>query len=234
MSSEKTETKVTEATKPLVGILGRKLGISQTYDDRGVLHPVTLIQAGPCVVVQRKTVERDGYSAIQLGLLPRSGKPVKGVTKPMLGHFKAASVEPVKPLKEVRLPADDARPDLVPGQRIVASDLLEGSYLDAVGNSKGKGFQGTIKRHGFARGPMTHGSMSHRSPGSIGAAAYPARVFKGTRMAGQMGGKRVTVKNLKVMRVDADQDLVFLRGSVPGARNSIVLLCPAKRGGKGA
>ncbi len=206
------------------GILGRKLGMTQIYADNGNVVPVTVIQAGPCLVVERRTSDRDGYEAVQLGLV--EGRPAR-VSRPLAGQFKKAGVPPVRRLVEFGLEADE-NPQA--GDEVKASIFSEQEYVDIVGTSKGKGFQGVMKRHNFAGGRATHGSMFHRAPGSIGSSAYPSRVFKGMRGPGRMGGERVTVKNLLVVKVDAEQNLIYVRGAVPGANNSYVAIRRAKRG----
>ncbi|MEM8961116.1 MAG: 50S ribosomal protein L3 [Acidobacteriota bacterium] len=207
------------------GILGIKVGMTQIFEDDGRCVPVTVVKAGPCLVVQRKTTEIDGYEAIQIGLVEDT-VPRK-VTQPRRGHFEKAGVAPMRRLMEMRVDADDTSE---PGQTVDANVFTEDDYVDVIGTSKGKGFQGVIKRHGFAGGRATHGSMFHRAPGSVGQASDPSRVFPGVKLPGQTGGKRVTVKNLKVVKVDLDENLIYLRGAVPGARNSYVALREAKRG----
>jgi large subunit ribosomal protein L3 len=202
------------------GIIGKKIGMTQIFDENGRVSPVTVIQAGPCVVVQRKTVERDGYNAVQLGFVePRSGRKT---TKAIEGHFNKAGVAPVKCIKEIRLRGADN--DVQTGQEVKVDVLKDVGSVDVTGISKGKGFQGVIKRHGFSGGKATHGSMFHRAPGSIGQSASPSRVFPGTKLPGRMGGDKVTVKNLKVVRVIEDQNLLLLRGPVPGARSGYLLI----------
>ena len=197
-------------------ILGRKLGMTQVFDEDDNVVPVTVIQAGPCTVSQVKTKATDGYDAVQIGF--GDIKP-KHVNKPMAGHFKAAGVEPMRYLREVRVPEGEEHKC---GDVVSVADFAECAAVDVTGTSKGKGFQGTIKRWNFSRGPMTHGSRNERRPGSIGQCAYPARVRKGLHMAGHMGNERVTVKNLKVVRVDAEQNLMLVKGAVPGGKNAIV------------
>lgn len=202
------------------GILGKKIGMTQTFDETGRVSPVTVIQAGPCVVVQRKTVERDGYNAVQLGLVePRSKRKI---TKALEGHFAKADAEPVKFIREFRTSEGDE--DVKPGEEVKVEVFKDVSSVDVTGVSKGKGFQGVMKRHGFSGGRATHGSMFHRAPGSIGQSAYPARVFAGTKMPGRMGGENVTVKNLKVIRIIEDQNLLLIRGAVPGARSGYLMI----------
>lgn len=207
------------------GILGKKLGMTQIYLDDGTAVPVTVVQAGPCLVVQRKTAERDGYDAVQLGLVEE--RPPRKVTRPRSGHFHKAGVAPMRRLVEFDL---DPGEEPQPGDQVKASMFAADDFVDVVGTGKGKGFQGVVKRHGFRGGRATHGSMFHRAPGSIGSSAYPSRVYPGTRMGGRMGGVRVTVKNLKVVKVDEEQNLIYLRGAVPGSKDGYLAIRRAKRG----
>lgn len=209
------------------GIIGRKLGMTQVYDEGGRAVPVTVIEAGPCVVVQRKSREKDGYSAAQVGLV-ESRKP-KRVTKPMEGHYKKAGLPPCRVLREFRL--SDADETKV-GDKLSVSLFGAGDSVTVVGTSKGKGFQGVVKRHHFGGGAATHGSMFHRAPGSIGASAYPSRVLKGMRAAGHMGSDRVTVRHLRVVRVDPESNLLLVRGAVPGAAGGYLLIRRAGPAGK--
>ncbi len=197
-------------------ILGRKIGMTQVWDDNDNVVPVTVIQAGPCTVSQVKTKETDGYDAVQIGF---GDIKAKKVNKPLAGHFAKAGVEPMRYLREVRV--EDAS-QYSTGDQVTVADFADVKAVDVTGTSKGKGFQGTIKRWNFSRGPMTHGSRNQRKPGSIGQCAYPARVRKGLHMAGHMGDERVTVKNLKLVRVDTDQNLLLVKGAVPGAKNALV------------
>lgn len=207
------------------GILGRKLGMTQIYEEDGTAVPVTVVKAGPCLVVQVKTPESDGYRAVQVGLV--EDKTPKKVSKPLQGHFKKAGVSPTADLVELPLAEDD---EASPGDSVQCSVFAADDYVDVSANNKGKGFQGVIKRHGFHGGRATHGSMFHRAPGSIGQAAFPSRVFPGTRLPGQTGNRKVTVKNLKVVRVDEENHLIYLKGAVPGPRNGLVGIRRAKRG----
>ena len=203
----------------VTGILGKKVGMTQVFREDGSVQPVTVIKAGPCVVVQAKTAGKDGYEAVQLGLV--EDRPAK-VTKPLAGHFKKAGVPPTRVRREVKLaPGGDA---LKPGDRVLASVFSSGDQVDVIGVSRGHGFQGVVKRHHFRGGAATHGSMFHRAPGSIGASSYPSRVIKGMRAAGRMGAERVTVRNLRVERVDAEKNLLVLRGAVPGARGGYLII----------
>ncbi|MEE1044481.1 MAG: 50S ribosomal protein L3 [Olegusella sp.] len=197
-------------------IIGRKLGMTQVWDEDDNVVPVTVIQAGPCTVSQVKTKATDGYEAVQIGF---GDITAKHVNKPMAGHFAAHGVEPMRYLREVRV--EDAS-QYATGDKVTVADFAEVKAVDVIGTSKGKGFQGTIKRWNFSRGPMAHGSRNQRKPGSIGQCAYPARVRKGLHMAGHMGDERVTVKNLKLVRVDAEQNLMLVKGAVPGGKNAIV------------
>ena len=198
--------------------------MTQVFDDDGRVVPVTVLKAGPCVVVQRKSVSRDGYEAIQVGLVDYLRE--KLVNKPAKGHFAKAGVEPVRYLREFRLaPGEEG---LQPGDRILAEHFRPRERVDVLGVSKGKGFQGVVKRHNFRGGGATHGSMFHRAPGSIGQSAYPARVFKGVRLPGRMGGNRVTVQGLEIVEVHPDDDVILVRGAVPGARGGYVAIRRAR------
>jgi len=208
------------------GILGRKIGMTQVFEADGTVVPVTVVEAGPCLVVQRKTKENDGYDAVQLGLVGKRVSP-RRLTKALRGHFGKAGVPPAGTLGEVRCDASDA---VAPGDKVLCDIFSEKESVDVVGVSKGKGFQGVVKRHHFAGGGATHGSMFHRAPGSIGPSAYPSRVFPGTRSSGRMGGHQTTMKNLVVVRVDAENHLIYLRGAVPGARNAVVKIVRRARG----
>jgi large subunit ribosomal protein L3 len=198
------------------GMIGKKLGMSQIFDETGLAHPVTVLEVGPCVVTQIKTPERDGYSAIQLGF----GLD-KRLNRPEQGHRRASGFMS-RTLREVI--ADNVE-EFTIGQVITAHTFSEGELVDVIGTSKGRGFQGGVKRHGFRGGPRTHGQSDRlRAPGSIGSSATPGRVFKGLRMAGRMGNDRVTVQNLKVLRVDPERNLLLVKGSVPGANEGLVLV----------
>ncbi len=206
------------------GILGKKIGMTQLFDADGRVVPVTVLQAGPCVVVQRKSAGKDGYEAVQLGLV--DFRREKLVNKPARGHFAKAGVEPARFLREFRL--EDGTEGLQPGDRVLAEEFRPKQKVDVIGISKGKGFQGVVKRHNFRGGRATHGSMFHRAPGSIGQSAYPSRVFKGVRLPGQMGGKRVTVRGLEIVDVQADANVILVRGAVPGARGGFVAIRRAR------
>ncbi len=201
------------------GLIGRKVGMTQLFAEDGRVVPVTVIQAGPCVVVQRKTHERDGYDAVQVGLV--ESRPDRKANKPAKGHFDKAGVPPTRVVKEFAI-ADGEDPK--PGDTLTCGLFKPGEQVVIVGASKGRGFQGVMKRYGHGGGRATHGSMFHRAPGSIGQSAYPAKVFKGVKMPGQMGSRRVTVKGLEVVQVDEQRNLVAVRGAVPGARGSLVTI----------
>ena len=203
----------------VTGILGKKVGMTQYFREDGTVEPVTVIQAGPCVVVQAKTAARDGYEAVQLGLVEE--RPAR-VGKPMAGHYKKAGVPPTRLRREVALaPGGDP---LKAGDQVLVSVFADGDRVDVIGTSRGHGFQGVVKRHHFRGGAATHGSMFHRAPGSIGASSYPSRVIKGMKAAGRMGGGQVTVRNLRVAKVDADNNLLLLRGAIPGAAGGYVIV----------
>jgi large subunit ribosomal protein L3 len=199
------------------GILGRKLGMTQVFGEDGRVIPVTVIEAGPCVVVQRKTTATDGYEAVQLGF---GEVRERKVIKPARGHFKRAGVPPCRWLRELRV--TDAGPFEV-GQRVTADVFAPGDLIDITGTSRGKGFAGGVRRWGFHRGPMTHGSKYHRGPGSL-QSRDASRVFKGRRLPGRMGGERVTVQGLRVVRVDPEKNLILVRGAVPGPRGVLVAM----------
>ena len=201
------------------GIIGRKVGMTQVYAEDGQAIPATVIEAGPCVVVQRKSKGKDGYSAVQVGLVePRT---VKRVTKAMKGHFEKAGLPPCRVLREFRV-EDGA--EVKVGDRFSVELFAAGDKVRVTGISKGKGFQGVVKRHHFRGGAATHGSMFHRAPGSIGASAFPSRVLKGMRAGGHMGSDRVTVRNVEVVRVDAGKNILVVKGSIPGAGGSYVVI----------
>ena len=207
------------------GIIGKKLGMTQIFAADGTVTPVTVVKAGPCVVVQRKTASgKDRYEAVQLGFV--DDKAPKKVNKPMKGHFEKAGVPPTRILKEIRLQDGE---DANVGDKVLVDQFAENDVVEVIGTSKGGGFAGVMKRHGFSGGRDTHGSMFHRAPGSIGASAYPSRVIKGTRMPGHMGNVRKTIKNLKVVRVNADENLLMIRGALPGPTGSFVLIKKVKK-----
>src|SRR4026209_700802 len=207
------------------GIIGRKVGMTQIFASDGTVTPVTVIKAGACVVVQKKSAPGpDGYDAVHLGRVDDRPLKLKNVTKPMRGHFEktGGGVPPTRILKEFRL--DDSSNEMNVGDKILVDQFADGDLVDVVGKSKGRGFAGTVKRHHFNRGPESHGSMNVRAPGSTGASAYPSRVVKGNRSSGHMGDARVTTKNLTVARVDAENNLLMIRGAVPGANGSVVVV----------
>ena len=197
-------------------ILATKVGMTQIFNEDGVLIPVTVLQAGPCVVTQIKTVENDGYEAVQLGF---GTIKEKKVNKPMAGHFAKQGVEPVRHLREVRV--EDASEHAI-GEEVTVAAFAEVKKVDVTGTSKGKGFAGVMRRYNFAGGPGGHGAHFHRAPGSVGQCAYPSRVFKGVRLPGHMGCDTVTTKNLEVIRVDEEANLIMLKGAVPGGKNGVV------------
>src|SRR5512136_330660 len=204
----------------VTGIIGKKVGMTQLFGADGTVQPVTVVQAGPCVVVQAKNGQNDGYEAVQLGLVEE--KPAK-VGKPLAGHYKKAGVPPTRVRREVKTVAGgDA---LKAGDQVlVGSVFAAGDRVDVIGTSRGHGFQGVIKRHNFRGGAATHGSMFHRAPGSIGASAFPSRVLPGMKAAGHMGSERVTVQNLQVVRVLDDENLLVVRGAVPGRNGGYVVI----------
>lgn len=198
-------------------ILGKKIGMTQIFTPDGTVIPVTVVKAGPCVVVQKKTAETDGYDALQIGF---GDIKAKNVNKPSAGHFKKAGVDALRVLREIR--SDAAEPEI--GQAIRADVFAEGEMVDVSGISKGKGFQGVIARHGQHRGPMSHGSRYHRRPGSMGACSTPSKVMKGKRLPGRGGNQTVTIQNLEVARVDLDRDLILVKGAIPGAKGALVTI----------
>jgi large subunit ribosomal protein L3 len=206
----------------ITGIIGKKVGMTQIFDPDGTVHPATVIKAGPCVIVQAKTAQTDGYEAVQLGLVEET--PAK-VGKPLAGHYKKATVPPTRVRREVKVVAGPGDNDAVKaGDQVLVSIFANGDRVDVIGTGRGKGFQGVVRRHHFAGGAATHGSMFHRAPGSIGASSFPSRVVKGMRAAGRMGGGRVTIRNLKVVRVDADNHLLIVQGGIPGAPTGYVIV----------
>ena len=223
-------------------ILATKVGMTQIFDENGVLTPVTVLQAGPCVVTQIKTVENDGYSAVQVGFVDKKDKIVNkdkagkkevihrnGTTKAEKGHFEKAGVSSKRFVREFKFENAD---EYALAQEIKADIFAEGDKIDATATSKGKGFQGAIKRHGQSRGPMAHGSKYHRHAGSNGACSDPSKVFKGKRMPGQMGGKKITVQNLEIVKVDVENNLLLVKGAVPGPKKSMVTIKETVKCGK--
>jgi large subunit ribosomal protein L3 len=217
-----------EVFKMVNGIIGRKVGMTQIFAEDGTVTPVTVVKAGPCIVVQKKSAAgKDGYNAVQLGLVEDKPIKLKNVSKPMRGHFEKTgnNIPPTRILKEIRL---DGEADVNIGDQIKVDQFADGDKIEVVGKSKGRGFAGTIKRHNFHRGPESHGSMSVRAPGSIGQSAYPSRVIKGTRSSGHMGDARVTVKGLTIAKVDVENNIIMIRGAVPGANGSLVVVKKSK------
>jgi len=204
------------------GLIGKKVGMTQIFDDAGNSVPVTIIEAGPCYVTQVRTIENDGYTAVQLGF--KETKP-RRLTGGQTGHLKKNDLPPLKYLREFR-----TKEELEEGQMLLADVFEAGEYVDVIGTTKGRGFAGVVKRHGFAGGPKTHGqSDRQRAPGSIGATSTPGRVFKGKRMPGRMGNQRVTAQNLLVVRVDAERNLMAVRGSIPGSKGGLVIIKAARK-----
>ncbi|MBD2020337.1 50S ribosomal protein L3 [Leptolyngbya sp. FACHB-36] len=209
-----------------IGILGTKLGMTQVFDEVGKAIPVTVIQAGPCTVTQVKTAQTDGYAAIQVGY---GEVAQKALSKPELGHLTKSNAVPLRHLHEYRL---DNSSEFELGQQIKADTFSAGQIVDVIGTSIGRGFAGYQKRHNFKRGPMAHGSKNHRAPGSTGAGTTPGRVYPGKRMAGQLGGSQVTIRKLTVVRVDADRNLLLIKGAIPGKPGALVNVVPAKQVGR--
>ena len=205
------------------GIIGKKIGMTQVFRPDGQVVPVTVLKAGPCVVVQRKTPATDGYDAVQLGLVEFAKK----LNKPETGHVKKANAEGVRYLREFRLKPGMGDPK--PGDKVLVDQFSPAQKVDVTGISKGRGFAGTVKRHHFGGGDGTHGSMHHRAPGSIGSSSYPSRVYPGMRMAGHMGDDQVTVRNLEVVDIDLEDNLLLVKGAVPGPNGGYVIVSQAKR-----
>lgn len=201
------------------GLIGKKIGMTQAFDDEGNVVPVTVLSVGPCAVIQRKTEEKDGYSALQIGLIEE--KRVKKATKPVVGHFKKTEVSPTRILREFRY---DRQSEVKEGDQFFVDIFQVGEKVHVVGTSKGKGFAGVVKRWGFKGGKASHGSMFHRAPGSIGASAFPSRVMKGQKLPGHMGDERVTVRNLSVIQTNKENNLLVVSGAVPGAKGSYLLI----------
>lgn len=206
------------------GILGIKLGMTQYFSEDGTAVPCTILQAGPCVVVQRRTMDKDGYEAVQLGLVEFI-KPQR-VTKALTGHFKKAGVAPMRYLGEIRL--QDSKDETKAGDRVLVDQFKAGEFVDVTGVSKGKGFAGGVKRWHYRGGDNTHGSMFHRAPGGIGASSFPSRVWPGQHFAGHMGNERKTSKNLKVVKIDTEENLLLVRGAVPGPAGRYIFIRKAK------
>ena len=208
------------------GILGKKVGMTQVFSERGEAIPVTVIEAGPCFVAQVKTVEQDGYTAVQLGF--EETKPTR-LTQPQLKHLQKSNLPALRHLRELRI-ADDELASFEEGQKLTVDIFEEGEMVDVTGTSKGRGFAGVVKRYGFRGGPKTHGQSDRlRAPGSVGACTTPGRVFKGKRMPGRMGGERVTTQGLQVVLVDPERNLLALRGAVPGSKNGLLLIREARK-----
>ena len=210
----------------VVGILGKKIGMTQVFDEKGDVHPITVLQAGPCVITQLKTLARDGYEAAQIGLVEFVKD--KNVTKPQAGHFAKSEAPPVKVIKEVALELDaDGVVAAKAGDRVLVDIFSEARFVDVIGTSKGRGFAGVVRRHHFGGGPKSHGHM-FQVQGSIGASSYPSRVFPGQRMPGHMGAEQVTVRNLRIRGIDPEENLLMVEGAVPGSREGYVLISKAK------
>ena len=207
------------------GILGIKLGMTRVFADDGAAVPCTVLQAGPCVVVQRRSQQSDGYDAVQLGLV-EFVKPQR-ITKAMTGHFKKANVAPMRVLREIRL--EQSNDESKAGDRVLVDRFAPGELVDVTGVSKGKGFQGGVKRWHYRGGDASHGSMFHRAPGGIGASSFPSRVWPGQHFPGHMGHERKTIKNLRVVKVDSEENLLLVRGAVPGPAGTYLLICKSKR-----
>ena len=210
----------------VTAILGTKIGMTQVFDDRGDIHPVTVLKVGPCVITQLKTQAKDGYYAAQIGLVEFVKN--KNVTKPQAGHFAKTEAPPVKVIREVALEADaEGAVNTKAGDRVLVDIFSEAKFVDVIGVSKGRGFAGVVRRHGFGGGPKSHGHM-FQVQGSIGASSFPSRVFPGQRMPGHMGDKQITVRNLRIRGIDVDENLLMVEGAVPGAREGYVLISKAK------
>jgi large subunit ribosomal protein L3 len=211
----------------VTGIVGKKIGMTQVFDEKGDVHPITVLQAGPCVITQLKTLARDGYDAAQIGFVEPKIKS-KNVTKPQSGHFAKTDAPPVKVIKEVPvLAAEEGTAETKAGDRVLVDIFADAKFVDVIGQSKGRGFAGVVRRHGFAGGPKSHGHM-FQVQGSIGASSFPSRVFPGQRMPGHMGTDNVTVRNLRIRGIDIEENLLMVEGAVPGPREGYVLISKAK------
>jgi len=211
----------------VTGILGKKIGMTQVFDEKGDVHPITVLQAGPCVITQLKTLANDGYEAAQIGLVEPRIKS-KNVTKPQAGHFAKTDAPPVKVSREVALEVDgDGAAATKAGDRVLVEIFAESKFVDVIGTSKGRGFAGVVRRHGFGGGPKSHGHM-FQVQGSIGASSFPSRVFPGQRMPGHMGAKQITVRNLRIRGIDIEENLLMVEGAVPGSREGYLLISKAK------
>jgi large subunit ribosomal protein L3 len=210
----------------VTGILGKKIGMTQVFDEKGEVHPITVLQAGPCVVTQLKTATRDGYDAAQIGLV--EFVKASGITKPQAGHLAKTEAPPVKFIKEVNVEgAADGQDGVKPGDRVLVDIFQDAKFVDVIGTSKGRGFAGVVRRHHFGGGPAAHGHM-FQVQGSIGASSFPSRVFPGQRMPGHMGTDQVTVRNLRIRGIDLDENLLMVEGAVPGPRDGYVMISKAK------
>ncbi len=210
----------------VTGILGKKIGMTQLFDEKGDVHPITVLQAGPCVITQLKTAARDGYDAAQIGLV--EFVKASRITKPETGHLKKTDAPPVKLLREVVIePATDGAGETKAGDRVLVDIFADAKFVDVIGTSKGRGFAGVVKRHKFGGGPKSHGHM-FQVQGSIGASSFPSRVFPGQRMPGHMGAEQVTVRNLRILGIDLDENLLMVEGAVPGSREGYVLISKSK------
>jgi large subunit ribosomal protein L3 len=211
----------------VTGIVGKKIGMTQVFDEKGDVHPITVLQAGPCVITQLKTLARDGYDAAQIGFVEPKIKS-KNVTKPQSGHFAKTDAPPVKVIKEVPVvAAEEGVEQTKAGDRVLVDIFSDAKFVDVIGNSKGRGFAGVVRRHGFGGGPKSHGHM-FQVQGSIGASSFPSRVFPGQRMPGHMGTDQVTVRNLRIRGIDLEENLLMVEGAVPGPREGYVLISKAK------
>jgi large subunit ribosomal protein L3 len=211
----------------VTGIVGKKIGMTQVFDEKGDVHPITVLQAGPCVITQLKTLARDGYDAAQIGFVEPKIKS-KNITKPQSGHFAKTDAPPVKVIKEVPVvAAEEGAEQTKAGDRVLVDIFSDAKFVDVIGNSKGRGFAGVVRRHGFAGGPKSHGHM-FQVQGSIGASSFPSRVFPGQRMPGHMGTDQVTVRNLRIRGIDLEDNLLMVEGAVPGPREGYVLISKAK------
>jgi len=211
----------------VTGIVGKKIGMTQVFDEKGDVHPITVLQAGPCVITQLKTLARDGYDAAQIGFVEPKIKS-KNVTKPQSGHFAKTDAPPVKVIKEVPvLATEEGKAETKAGDRVLVDIFADAKFVDVIGTSKGRGFAGVVRRHGFAGGPKSHGHM-FQVQGSIGASSFPSRVFPGQRMPGHMGTDNVTVRNLRIRGIDIEENLLMVEGAVPGPREGYVLISKAK------
>jgi large subunit ribosomal protein L3 len=210
----------------VTGILGKKIGMTQVFDEKGEVHPITVLQAGPCVITQLKTATRDGYDAAQIGLV--EFVKASNITKPQAGHLKKTEAPPVRIIKEVNIePASEGSNGVKAGDRVLVDIFSDAKFVDVIGTSKGRGFAGVVRRHGFAGGPKSHGHM-FQVQGSIGASSFPSRVFPGQRMPGHMGTDQVTVRNLRIRGIDLDENLLMVEGAVPGPRDGYVMISKAK------